>query len=350
MLVDDVTITVKAGHGGPGKVAFSKIPKMLGPTGGNGGHGGNVFIEGVSDLTALKRFRFQKSFAAQNGAPGGTKNQEGKAGESITLTVPVGTIVRLMKDLAPGERADSNEARNFQTIEILEIGKPVMVARGGQGGKGNFLFRSSINTSPQESQPGLPGQEFSLQLELKLIADIGLIGLPNAGKSSLLNVLTRATVKVANYPFTTLEPNLGVYYPTAVLRASDVEQQKAKPIILADIPGLIEGASSGKGLGVKFLRHISRTQYLVHCLSCESDDLKKDYQVIRAELKQHDPELLHKKECIALTKTDLRSLAEIKKQLTILKKLNPAIITVSVTAPGGLDALKTFLDSGVVGN
>ncbi|MDO8601562.1 MAG: GTPase ObgE [bacterium] len=334
MFVDEATINVKAGNGGAGKVAFNKIPKMLGPTGGNGGHGGAVFVVGVSDLSALKKYRFEKKFTAGHGEAGGINNRSGAQGAQITLEVPVGTIIH---NLTLG-----------QDIEVLVPGEPIMIAHGGQGGKGNFMFRSALNTSPTESQPGLPGQEYELRLELKLIADAGLIGLPNAGKSSLLNALTRASAKVANYPFTTLEPNLGALFPAEVLKASDVEQAKAKAIILADIPGLIEGASLGKGLGIKFLRHVSRTQYLLHCISSESTDLKGDYAIIRSELGAHDPSLLEKSECILLTKTDLISEDEVKERMKVLKKLNKKVIPVSIQNKNSLEALKAFLEKELI--
>lgn len=330
MFVDEVIIKVKAGNGGAGKVAFNKIPKMLGPTGGNGGHGGAVYVVGVSDLSALKNYRFVKKFSAGHGEPGGINNRSGGQGANITLEVPVGTIV--------------HNLTLSQDIEVVSAGEPIMIARGGQGGKGNFMFRSALNTSPLESQPGLPGQEYDLELELQLIADAGFIGLPNAGKSSLLNALTRASAKVANYPFTTLEPNLGALFPSKVLKASDEEQAKAKAIILADIPGLIEGASLGKGLGIKFLRHVERTQYLFHCISSESTDTKADYEIIRNELGAHDPSLLKKSECILLTKTDLISEDEAKERIKVLKKLNKKVIPVSTANKNGLEELKAFLE------
>ncbi len=330
MFVDEVTISVKAGNGGPGKVAFNKIPKMLGPTGGNGGHGGAVYVVGVSDLSALKKYRFEKKFTAGHGEPGGINNRSGGDGANVTLEVPVGTIIH---NLTLGE-----------DIEVVAVGEPIMIAKGGQGGKGNFMFRSSTNTSPMESQPGLPGQAYELQLELRLIADAGFIGLPNAGKSSLLNALTRASAKVANYPFTTLEPNLGALFPSKALQASDEEQAKTKPILLADIPGIIEGASAGRGLGVKFLRHVTRTKYLFHCISSESMDLKGDYEIIRVELGVHDQELLKKPECILLTKTDLIPESEVKERLKVLKKLNKKVIPVSTYAKTGLTELKVFIE------
>ena len=334
MFVDEVTIQVKAGNGGPGKVAFNKIPKMLGPTGGNGGHGGAVYVVGVSDLSALKNYRFEKKFSAGHGEPGGINNRSGAQGANITLEVPVGTIVH---NLTLGK-----------SIEVVTPGEPMMIARGGQGGKGNFMFRSSLNTSPMESQPGLPGQEYDIQFELQLIADAGFVGLPNAGKSSLLNALTRASAKVANYPFTTLEPNLGALFPSKVLKASDEEQAKAKPILLADIPGLIEGASLGKGLGIKFLRHVARTKYLFHCISSESTDIKGDYTIIRNELGAHDKTLLKKSECILLTKTDLISEDEVKECMKVLKKLNKQVIAVSVQNKNGLEELKAFMEKELV--
>lgn len=338
MFVDEAVIVVKAGNGGPGRVAFNKIPKMLGPTGGNGGHGGNVFVVGVSDLSALKRYRFEKRFAAEDGVPGGINNREGAQGASVTLEVPVGTTIRVLRNLT------QDGTGSLEFLEVLTVGEPILLAKGGQGGKGNFMFRSSTNTSPQESQPGLCGQEYEIQLELSLIADIGLIGLPNAGKSSLLNALTRASAKVASYPFTTLEPNLGALFPEAVLHASDEEQAKAKPIILADIPGLIEGASAGKGLGFKFLRHVSRTAYLFHCISSESPDMKKDYEVIRAELSAHSAALADKPECILLTKIDLISEEEVKERLKELRKLNKSVLAVSAESKQGLPELKAFIE------
>src|SRR3989344_5869673 len=222
----------------------------LGPTGTRGGNGGSIYFEGVSDLGALGQFRFKKKLEAENGAPGRGQFRDGEAGEDLILKVPVGTVI--------------HNLTTEKDTEITKTRERVLVAKGGFGGKGNFHFRSSTNTTPKQFQPGLPGERFDFRLELKLIADVGLVGLPNAGKSALLNELTMAKAKVANYPFTTLEPNLGVYYD----------------LILADIPGLIEGASAGKGLGIKFLRHIERTKILFHLVSAESENPLKDYYAV----------------------------------------------------------------------
>jgi GTP-binding protein len=275
MIIDDVKIKVIAGNGGSGMAAFNKIKMALGPTGGNGGVGGSVFLEGVSDLSALKQFRYKKVNTAENGGNGKSTLHDGADADDLTLLVPVGTVC---------ENLD-----NGIKVEITKIGQRELVAKGGRGGKGNFLFRSSTNTSPQQFQTGKPGENFNLHLELKMIADVGFVGLPNVGKSSLLNELTNAKSKVANYSFTTLEPNLGVYYE----------------LILADIPGLIEGASEGKGLGIKFLKHVERTKFLFHFISAESENPMEDYNIVRKELENHNPLLLEKPEYIFLSKSDI---------------------------------------------
>lgn len=282
MLIDDVTISVRAGDGGKGTVAFNKNMKELGPTGATGGHGGNVYCIGVADIGALSHWRNSKEAIADNGEEGGLQYRDGSDGKDIEFLVPVGTVIHNL-DLG----AD---------IEISAIGQRILLAKGGKGGKGNFHFRSSVDTSPRKFEQGTPGEKFTLRLELKLIADVGLIGLPNAGKSSLMNEVTRAQQKVANYPFTTLEPGLGVYFE----------------LILADIPGLIEGASSGKGLGIKFLRHVERTSTLIHLVSCESDDPIRDWKLIRAELGAYSPKLLTKKEYVLLSKSDTADTARIQ--------------------------------------
>lgn len=303
MLIDDVKIKVRAGNGGRGSAAFNNVKMMLGPTGASGGRGGNVYFEGVSDIGALLQFRYKKELVAENGENGKTQFNDGADGDDIILKIPVGTVIH---DLTTGEKN-----------EIIKIGENYLVAKGGRGGKGNFKFRSSRNTSPTEFQEGLAGEEFEFRLELKLIADVGFVGLPNVGKSSLLNKLTNAKSKVANYNFTTIDPNLGVYYE----------------LILADIPGLIEGASEGKGLGIKFLRHIERTKTIFHFISAESSSPLKDYQIIRNELGIYNNELLEKEEYIFLSKTDLFLPEEIKLKILALKPTGKEVIPISVFEP-----------------
>ena len=300
MLIDDIKIKVKAGHGGRGAVAFNKVMMSLGPTGADGGKGGSVYLEGVSDIGALSQFRGKKELKAEDGEDGKSQFRDGEDGKDIILKVPIGTLIH---NLSTGE-----------DLEIISIGQRLLIAKGGKGGKGNFKFRSSVNTSPTEFQEGLPGEEYELRLELKLIADVGFVGLPNVGKSSLLNELTNAQSKVANYPFTTLDPNLGVYYE----------------LILADIPGIIEGASENKGLGIKFLRHIDRTKTLFHFISAESLNPIKDYKIIRNELGAYNKKLLDKTEYIFLSKSDLLNNDETKKKLNQFKKVNKKVILISI--------------------
>jgi len=292
MIIDDIKIIITAGHGGRGAVEFQRAKKSLGPTGGSGGKGGDAVLRGVSDLTALNQFRGKREQAVEDGKAGRSQFRDGRDGEDLVLNVPVGTVIHNL---------DSGEKQ-----EIIKVDERVVVARGGKGGKGNFLFRSSRNTTPEQFQPGLPGKVAHLRLELKYIADVGLIGYPNVGKSSLLNELTNAKSKVANYHFTTLEPNLGVYYE----------------LILADIPGLIAGASKGKGLGLKFLRHIERTKVLFHLVSAEAKDPAEDYWAIREELGEHNKEILDKPEYVFLSKSDTLTEKEIKEKISSLEKIS----------------------------
>jgi len=314
MLIDDVTIKVGAGNGGKGAVAFNTNMKSLGPTGGSGGRGGSVYFEGVSDLSSLHQFRYKKEIKAKNGENGRPQFKDGSDGNDLILKVPIGTVI--------------TKIQIGETEEIIKIGERVLIAKGGRGGKGNFKFRSPVNTSPKEFQEGTPGENFTLKLELKLIADVGLIGLPNTGKSSLLNELTKAKSKVANYPFTTLEPNLGAYYE----------------LILADIPGLIEGASAGKGLGIKFLRHIERTKIIFHLISAESENPAKDYKTIKRELETYSKELTKKTEYLFLSKSDTVPNEEIKKKLNILKKINKNVQAISVYDRDSLEKVKKILN------
>jgi len=315
MLIDEVKkITVKAGDGGAGSAAFNKNMMALGPAGGSGGKGADVYAEGIADLEALNQFYFKKNVEAKNGGMGRGQFLDGKSSEDLVLKVPVGTKFH---NLASGD-----------ILEILKIGERVCLAKGGKGGKGNFQFRSSKNTSPTQFQSGLPGEYVEYRVELQLIADIGFIGLPNAGKSSLLNELTRANAKVANYKFTTLEPNLGAYYD----------------LVLADIPGLIEGASQGRGLGIKFLRHIQRAGILFHLISSESEDPEADYHVIRRELGEYNEELLDKKEYLFLSKSDLLDKKKRKEYLEILKKLNSTAQPISIHDWDSMEKIKKLLN------
>jgi len=305
MLIDEVRISIKAGNGGNGLVHFysDKSRPRGGPDGGDAGKGGDVYFVAVDDISKLNQFRNAKKFEAQNGFNGGQNQCTGHAGEDLIFEVPVGTLVSY---------------DNGTQVELLNKGDKVLIAKGGTGGHGNWYYRSSTNQSPQEAQKGYKTDYKNLYLQLKLIAQVGLIGLPNAGKSTLLNEVTNANAKIANYQFTTLEPNLGV-------------MKNGK--IIADIPGLIEGASLGKGLGIKFLKHVERTNLLVHCIAADSKDLKKDYEIIRNELSTYSSALAAKPEIIVITKTDLvEKLPKFKHDLEVsilddnsIKKLNDLI-------------------------
>ena len=314
MLIDDVEIKINAGNGGKGAVAFNKNLKSRGPVGGSGGKGGNVYGDGVSDLTALRQFRFKKEFSAENGRDGRGRFRDDHYGGDLVLKLPVGTVVH---NLTTGSE-----------INIEKIGERILLAKGGIGGKGNFQFRSSRNTTPRYAQPGMPGEHFAFRLELKFIADIGFVGLPNVGKSSLLNKLTNAGSKVANYPFTTLEPNLGAYFG----------------LILADIPGLIEGSSSGRGLGIKFLRHIERTHILFHLISTESSTPSRDYNIIRKELGAWNIALLKKPERLFLTKSDLATPEELNEKLSALKKIDPHALAISINDTESIKNVEKILN------
>lgn len=312
MLVDEVRISIKAGDGGNGLVHFftDRWRPKGGPDGGNGGRGGSVYFEAVSDISRLYQFRHAKKFEAENGKNGGANQMTGRNGEDLVLLVPIGTVINY---------------DNGTSVELTTLGQKVMAARGGNGGIGNHHYRSATNQQPKEFTRGFKCSPKNLFLQLKLIADIGLIGLPNAGKTSLLNELTSANAKVANYAFTTLEPNLGV---------------TKSGLILADIPGLIEGASDGKGLGDKFLKHIERTKTLVHCVSCESSDVLADYQTVRQELKNYSSTLASKPEIVVLTKSDL---IDDPKTLQKMAKSINASLSVSIADEKSLVKLTKLL-------
>ncbi len=312
--VDEVTIHARAGNGGNGVVHWLHLKgkERGGPDGGDGGKGGDVVLEGVRDLAALSQYRYEKSFSAVDGEKGRGTMQTGADGADVVLKVPVGTTARV--------------AETGHTFDIKEEGERVVVLGGGTGGKGNARFKSSTNQNPFKQTDGKPGEESDITFSLKLIADAGLIGLPSAGKSSLLNALTRAKSKVGAYPFTTLEPHLGDFYGQ----------------VLADIPGLIEGASHGRGLGFKFLKHIERTGILLHLVSVDQEDPISAYREVRAELEAFGHGLPEKEEVIILSKIDL---AETGKRETLRELLaretGREVLEVSIEDP---KVLKTFSD------
>ncbi len=318
--IDEIKIYGEAGKGGDGVVRWRQekfIPKG-GPAGGDGGRGGDFFVEGVRDIHMLSKYKAKKEFIAERGGDGGNKSLHGKNGEDFILKLPIGSIIKNL---------DTED-----TWQLSKEGERILLLKGGYGGFGNEHFKSSINTTPKESRQGGEGEIGNFQIELELFADLGLIGLPNAGKSSLLNSLTNADAKVADYAFTTLDPNLGDLYG----------------YIIADIPGIIEGASEGKGLGIKFLRHIKRTKILAHLISFEYavggiNNMIKKYKEIRKELEKYDKKLKlgidglsKKEEIIILTKTDIIPLEGlalqkfIDKEKNKFKKLNKKIFTLSL--------------------
>lgn len=286
--IDHVKLNVRSGNGGNGVIAWrrEKYEPLGGPAGGNGGRGGHIYFEATNDLTTLVEFRFKSIFEADHGERGRSKNQHGKQGKDLTIRVPVGTLIR---DMVSGN----------VVADLVAPGQKAMVAEGGRGGRGNTMMATSTRRAPYYCEPGEAGVERQLELELKLLADVGLIGLPNAGKSTLLSVVSKAKPKIADYPFTTLEPNLGVGY--------DANQ---KAYVLADIPGLVEGASEGVGLGHDFLRHIERTRLLVHMVDSGSETIEDDIKTILNELDLFSDRLKELPRLVALNKMDLMDAEE----------------------------------------
>ena len=317
MFVDVAKVFVKAGRGGDGIVSFRHeiyIDKG-GPNGGDGGRGGDVIFKATENLNTLLDFRYKPELKAENGANGGKQNKHGKSGENLIVKVPVGTIVRRNGDII---------------ADLTENNQEVVIVIGGRGGFGNAHFKSSVRQVPRIAELGEPGEEFEAELELKLLADVGLIGFPNAGKSTFLSVISNAKPEIANYEFTTLTPNLGV---------ADVDQDS---ILIADIPGLIEGASKGKGLGDAFLRHVERTAVLLHLIDAYSDDIKNSYLTIRNELKSYSKELDIRPEIVAITKIEGLDQDIVDMQIDELKKVvssGTKVMAISSMAHKGLKEL-----------
>jgi len=289
--VDYVKINISSGNGGKGSAHFRREKYITkgGPDGGDGGRGGNVIFVSDKSLWTLYHFKFQKHFKCGHGGDGSKNRSSGADGKDIKIKVPIGTIIK--------------DAESEKIIyETIEDGEEKIILEGGKGGLGNWNFRSSTNQAPRYAQPGLRGKEMQLVLELKLLADVGLVGFPNVGKSTLLKTLTSAKPKIGNYEFTTLKPNLGI-----------VEYRNFKSFVIADIPGIIEGASEGKGLGHYFLRHIERNSVLLFLLSADSKDVVKEYKVLLNELKKYNPELIDKQRLIAISKSDLINEKDIEK-------------------------------------
>ncbi len=280
--IDTAAVDISSGKGGKGHISFrhEKFVANGGPDGGNGGKGGNVIVVGDPQLATLLDFRYHRHYHAEDGRPGEKYNCTGRSGKDLIIKLPVGTVVH---DTVSGKIL----------ADIDTPGKEVIIARGGRGGRGNAEFLTAINQAPRNSEPGEPAEELSIVLELKILADVGIVGFPNAGKSTLISVISAAKPKIADYPFTTLIPNLGM------VRLAD-----SKSYTVADIPGLIEGAHEGRGLGIQFLRHIERTRLLVFMIDSASEDVKKDYKVLCNELKKYSPEMLKKPQIVCLSKTD----------------------------------------------
>lgn len=318
--VDQIRIFCRSGHGGAGNKHFmrNKFTAMGGPDGGDGGRGAHIILRGNRNLWTLLHLRYYKNVLADDGEKGGANNSTGKDGKDIIIEVPLGTIAR-------------DEETGKQEVEILEDGQELTWLPGGKGGLGNSNFATSTNQAPEYAQPGLAGIEGWKVLELKVLADVGLVGFPNAGKSTLLSVITAAKPKIASYAFTTLTPNLGI-----------VEYRDGKSFCIADLPGIIEGAAEGKGLGHRFLRHIERNSVLLFLIPADSNDHKKEFEILVNELEQYNPELLHKQFIIAISKADMLDeelKAEIEKQLP--GKI-PHLFISSVTNQG-LTELKDLL-------
>ena len=321
--LDQVKIYIKAGNGGDGSPSFrrEKFIEYGGPDGGDGGNGGSVILKAESNLNTLIDFRYQQHHKAKRGNNGSGQNRTGRSGDNLYLKVPLGTQV-------------FEEDNKTLIYDFVKVGEEFVAAAGGQGGLGNSRFKSSTNRAPRKFTKGTLGEEFTIWLQLKTIADIGIVGLPNAGKSSLLAAITNANPKIANYQFTTLNPNLGV------TRYDD------KEITIADIPGLIEGAHKGNGLGIQFLKHVERCKFILHMIDITNKDINESYKQIKNELKKYSSKLIKKKELIILNKTDLIDEDEIKHIVNNLRKrVKSDILTMSTLDKKSISKIKARLVS-----
>ena len=322
MFVDYAKIFVKAGKGGDGSVAFRRekfVPKG-GPAGGNGGNGGNVFFVANSNLHTLLDFRYNKKYIAEDGRPGGTSLKDGKTADDIFIKVPVGTVIK-----------DANTEEII--CDMQNDGDQYCCAKGGRGGKGNSNFATPTNQAPRYAEPGKPGGELNVILELKLIADVGLVGFPNAGKSTFISAVSAAKPKIADYPFTTLQPNLGI-----------VNYKDYQSFTVADIPGIIEGAHEGKGLGLKFLRHIERTKFLLILIDVTSENIDDQFKTLLNELSNYSQVLSQKEFAVVLSKIDLiteKDIAKVKKKK--IAGYKGPIFLMSAVARNGIDEILDFL-------
>ena len=315
MFIDEITLTARAGNGGDGVVRWrhEKYKPLAGPAGGDGGNGGDVYLRAVSDISVLSDYTGNPRIAAGDGEPGGKFDCDGKNGADHFIAVPVGATVT---DLDRG-----------RTYELTYAGEEVRVLRGGRGGYGNTHFKSATNRAPEEATPGTPGEHAELHVELSLVVDVGLIGLPNAGKSTLINALTNAHSRIGAYPFTTLSPKLGVLEGRT----------------LADIPGLIAGAADGKGLGHTFLRHVTRTELLLHCVPLDTDNLKSTYYTIREELEKYGHGLPEREEWIVFTKKDLATKAQLTAATELVDETKKRAFVLSAKSGEGTDELRAAL-------
>jgi GTP-binding protein len=325
MFIDEGKIKIVAGRGGDGIISFrrERTKPKGGPDGGDGGNGGSIWVAVSPRMTTLSDYRRQKLFKAQSGESGGKNERKGKSGEDLTLYFPQGTQIKIYEN-----------KKLIDKIDLVKKEQNLEIAKGGKGGHGNCWFKNSVRQAPRIRQLGTKGEIRTLDLELKLLADIGLIGLPNSGKSTLLSRLSHARPKIADYPFTTLEPNLGV------LEFGELGIKSKKTMVLADIPGLIKEAHEGKGLGIKFLRHIERCKLLIHIIDGTSDDAVSDYKTINAELKNYSKKLTKKKQMIALNKIDAIDEKTLEKKINKLKKVTKSTIyPISAVAGFGIKTL-----------